>query len=242
MDPDDLAAAWAAYREDGDRDALDALVRQYAPLAGYLARRALVKAPEHQEAEEILSFAQDGLLDALRKYDPAQGVKFETYATRRIAGEIVDGLRRKDPLGRVLRRQVKQVSTAAGELGEETNRTPTTREIAERTGLEESEVRVALLAQQTVNDTLENPALAARFAQPAEAETSSQEGELAGVVAHRIALMGPRERAFVLAHYVDESNIKTTAERLSISTGQCRRIRAEVWQAIVGKEWRGMAG
>src|SRR3954468_20951476 len=82
-----LDAAWAAYREDDDPDALDFLVRCYAPLAGYLAQRALAKAPEHQEPEEILGFAQDGLLDALGKFNPAVGVKFETYATRRIAGE-----------------------------------------------------------------------------------------------------------------------------------------------------------
>jgi RNA polymerase sigma factor FliA len=78
LTPEELADAWTAYRRDGDPEALDVLVRGYAPLAGYLAHRALVKAPEHQDPEEILSFAQDGLLDALRKFDPAQGVKFET--------------------------------------------------------------------------------------------------------------------------------------------------------------------
>lgn len=241
MDPETLEAAWTAYREEGDPEALDALVRQYAPLAGYLARRALVKAPEHQEADEIVSFAQDGLLDALRKYDPAQGVKFETYATRRIAGEIVDGLRRKDPLGRVMRRQVKQVSAVAAELWEETNRAPSAREIAERAGMGEAEVRVALLAQQTTNDTLENPALAGRFTQAGEAEATAELGELSKVVAHRLAMMAPRERAFVLAHYVDDLNIKSTAEQLMISTGQCRRIRTEVWQSMVAKHATGMA-
>lgn len=242
MEPDDLEQAWRAYREHGDQVALDLLVRQYARLAGYLAQRALVKAPEHQDPEEIISFAQDGLLDALRKFDPAQGVKFETYATRRIAGEIVDGLRRKDPLGRMQRRQVKIVDAAVHELVAELHRHPTSEELSERTGMSTDDVRLTLLAQKTTNDHLDdNPAHEGRFASTSDAETESQLAEIRWTVAHRLALMSGQERAFVLAHYCDDLNIKTTSAALGISTKRCRATRADVWRHVAGRSLRGMA-
>jgi RNA polymerase sigma factor FliA len=229
-----LDEAWTAYRDDGDRDALDFLVRSYAPLAGYLAQRALAKAPAHQEPEEILSFAQDGLLDALRKFDPTVGVKFETYATRRIAGEIIDGLRRKDPLGRVQRRHVKSVEARAAEFWAEHHRAPTVTELAEVIGCSEDEVRGAMLAQQTINDTIDNPAHENRFANESDAEASSQLAEIAGVMSHRLAMMPAYERAIVLAYYCENLNLKSTAEHLHMSAGRARRMRADVWEHVSG--------
>ena len=236
-----LDAAWAAYRDDNDVDALDFLVRSYAPLAGYLAQRALAKAPEHQEPEEILAFAQDGLLDALRKFDPSVGVKFETYATRRIAGEIVDGLRRKDPLGRVLRRHVKSVEAAIAEFWAVYQRAPTLTELAAELGVTEAEVRVALLAQRTTNDTIDNPAHADRFANESEAEASSQLAEIAAVMSHRLAMMPAHERAVVLAYYCENLNLKSTAEALRMSAGRARRVRTEVWGHVSASRLPRMA-
>jgi RNA polymerase sigma factor for flagellar operon FliA len=230
----DLAEAWAAYREDDDQDALDYLVRKYAPLAGYLAQRALVRAPEHQEASEILAFAQDGLLDALRKFDPDQGAKFETYATRRIAGEIVDGLRRKDPLGRTARRQVKTVESAVAAFTALHRRRPTLEETAGVAGLDVADVRLTQLLGKTTNDSIENPMHSQRFTSESDAEASSQVDELATLIAHRLALMPAHERAVVLAYYVDERNLKKTAEVLRMSPGRCRRIRASIWSHLAG--------
>jgi RNA polymerase sigma factor for flagellar operon FliA len=230
-----LDAAWLAYREEADQGALDFLVRSYAPLAGYLAQRALAKAPEHQEPEEIIAFAQDGLLDALRKFDPSVGVKFETYATRRIAGEIVDGLRRKDPLGRVLRRQVKSVEAGVTGFWAEHHRAPTVSELAEQVGISELDVREALLAQQTTNDSIDNPAHENRFANESDAEASSQLAEIAAVMSHRLAMMPAHQRAVVLAYYCANLNLKMTAEALHMSAGRARRIRTDVWTHVTGR-------
>ena len=102
----ELEGLWQVYAEDGDPVALEALVIHYEPLARYLARRALAKAPAHQDAEDLISYAHRGLLDAILKFEPGRGLKFETYASRRIGGEIIDGLRRQDPLTRTTRQRV----------------------------------------------------------------------------------------------------------------------------------------
>lgn len=232
---DELAEAWVAYVEEGDQVALDFLVRKYAPLANYLAQRALAKAPAHQDAGEILSFAQDGLLDALRKYDPSQGAKFETYATRRIAGEIVDGLRRKDPLGRMARRQVKVVEAATVDLRSELHRAPTLDELAERSGLSIENVRTANLMRNSQNASLDWEEMTNAATSHSDHEARAQIAEMAIIVAHRLAGLDAPQRALVLAYYVGYLNLKETAEVLHMSPGRCRRIRSEVWSHLAGR-------
>jgi DNA-directed RNA polymerase specialized sigma24 family protein len=73
-----------------------------------------------------------------------------------------------------------------------------------------------------------------RFTSESDAEASSQVDELATLIAHRLALMPAHERAVVLAYYVDERNLKKTAEVLRMSPGRCRRIRASIWSHLAG--------
>src|SRR4051812_12753057 len=128
---------------------------QYAGLAGYLGRKALAKAPPYQDREDILSYAHHGLLDAIQRFKPAMGVKFETYATRRITGAIIDGQRRQDPLARQTRRKVKIVEASIEQLWDESDRDPTIEDIADRAKMSVAEVRASLVAQQSLNASLD---------------------------------------------------------------------------------------
>lgn len=225
-----MPEVWAAYREEGSAEALDLLIRQYAPLAGYLARRALAKAPAFQDPEDILSYAQHGLLDAISKFDPGQEVKFETYATRRIAGAIVDGQRRQDPLGRTLRKRVKTLELAIRELWEVLDREPSSAEIAAHMGIGELEVRQTLLAQKSLVGSLDaDDGVVDNYAHGSEAESSAQMVEIRETVARKLAELEPSERAFFLAHYCGELNLKSAGERLAMSHGWCRQTRLNIW-------------
>ena len=216
-------------------DALDLLVRKYASLAGYLARRALAKAPPHQDREDILSYAQHGLLDAIEKFNPDQGVKFETYATRRITGAIIDGQRSQDPLSRSARKQVKDVAAASDAIWEATSQEPSLEQIAEKTGMTLDEVRNTLLAQKSLNASLDDAS--AQFESSgvhSDAETSMELADLRSEVAHRLAKMQGRAKAFLLVHYCDERNMKDTAEELSIGASWCRNARSQLIDGLRG--------
>lgn len=94
----DTAQLWARCRA-GDASARAALIERYMPLARALARRIRVATPL-ADADDMLSAALIGLIDAVDRFEPGRGVPFEAYASLRIRGAMVDELRRLDERGR----------------------------------------------------------------------------------------------------------------------------------------------
>lgn len=230
MDPlslseEDLSRVWAAYANDRSPAALELLIGQYAGLAGYLGRKALAKAPPHQDREDILSFAHHGLLDAIQRFDPQMGVKFETYATRRITGAIIDAQRKEDPLGRQTRRKVKLVQAAIEELSDEHILEPSTEVIADRARMTVEEVRMALLARQSLNASLDAEEHHVR-GMTSEAEVVAMMAELRAHLAARLAALSPRARLLMLKFYVDDMGMKEIHDELGISPAWCRQMRS----------------
>jgi RNA polymerase sigma-B factor len=129
-----------------DGDAREELVRLYRPLAEYLARRFFGRG---EPIEDLAQVASIGLLKAIDRFDLERGVKFSTYATATIVGELKRHFRDKGWALRVPRRLQEsglKVGRAVTELYQDLGRAPTVREIAERTGLSDEEV---LEAQET---------------------------------------------------------------------------------------------
>jgi len=231
MDEATLAAVWAGYVETRSPEALELLMAQYAGLASYLGRKALAKAPAHQDREDILSYAHHGLLKAIQRFDPEMGVKFETYGTRVITGAIIDGQRSQDPLARQTRRRVKIVQAAIEELWDEGCSEPRIEQIADRARMEPEEVRAALLAQQTLNASLDAEEVETRGVS-SEAEVVSMVSELRARLATRLASLSPRSRVFVLSLYVDDLSMREVSERLEISPAWCRQTRSNAMQEL----------
>lgn len=226
----ELDAAWAALAEREDPEAIDLLVREYASLARYLARRASAKAPAYQDPDDLLSYAHGGLLDAIRLFEPAVGVKFETYATRRISGAIIDGQRRQDPLARGARKDVKAMQAAIHDFWEQAHREPTVAEIAKAIGKTEDEVRETRVTQKSLNASIE-ARHEAGFDSPsigAGAEVNTQLIEARRRVALKLSALPSDQRAFVLTHYVDQQTLRATAQVLKVSNVVCRDTRRAV--------------
>jgi RNA polymerase sigma factor for flagellar operon FliA len=231
LSDEDLQRLWAAYVATRAPEALELLMAQYASLAGYLGRKALAKAPAFQDREDILSYAHHGLLDAIQRFDPGQGVKFETYATRRITGSIIDGQRSQDPLARQTRRKVKLVQAAVDQLWEDLDREPSIDEIAARTEMTVDEVRATLLAQQTLNASLDAEETETRGV-ASEAEVTTMMSELRGRLASRLASLSVRSRIFMLHLYVDDLAMNQVAKVLGISPAWCRQTRSAAMQEL----------
>ena len=232
-DQAELDQAWEILAEREDPAAIDLLVRQYASLASYLARRASARAPAYQDPGDLLSYAYKGLLDSIRLFEPAVGVKFETYATRRIAGEIMDGQRRDDPLARGTRRTVKAMQVAINDLWESNDREPSIAEIAAEMGESEDVVRATMLAQKSLNGSLDaENTLPETLSIGAGAEVSSQLIEARERVATKLASLPAQQRAFVLTYYVDQMTLRATAQTLKISNLGCRDTRDAVMNRL----------
>ncbi|MBT9258499.1 MAG: FliA/WhiG family RNA polymerase sigma factor [Clostridiales bacterium] len=139
---DDL---WEAYKGWQDEEAYEKLVERYLPLVKYVAGRLAMGLPAHVDMEDLYSYGVFGLLDALRKYDPSRGVKFETYAFTRIRGAILDGLRELDWVPSSLRQKARRLEQAYGALEARLGRPAEDREVAEALGMDEEALQQLLV-------------------------------------------------------------------------------------------------
>ena len=105
----ELNDLWELYLSDRtNKDLRDKLIVQYIYLARYVVGRIKVNLPPSFSFEDIVSFGIEGLIDAIEKYYPNKGAKFESYALMRIRGSIIDKIRSSDWLPRTLRRKIKE--------------------------------------------------------------------------------------------------------------------------------------
>jgi len=234
MSDDELTQVWDWYQADPNGEALELLVAHYEPLARYLARRALAKAPAHQDREDLLSYAHHGLLDAIRRFEPGRGIKFETYASRRITGEIIDGLRKQDPLSRPMRKRVSAVRDAQRRSWDQLGRDATLEELAAEVGESVLEVRGLLVQQQTLNKELDETTTGTLLANQSE-EVEREEDEIIVGLSQILPQLSERDRVLVLLYYCEKQSLRDTGKQLGVSDSRCAQIRREVLQAMLNR-------
>ncbi|MFT4413587.1 FliA/WhiG family RNA polymerase sigma factor [Fredinandcohnia humi] len=137
---------WQKWIDSRDSHAGDVLVKRYMPLVTFHVQRISVTLPKSVNKDDLKSLGMIGLYDALEKFDPTRDLKFDTYASFRIRGAILDGLRKEDWLPRSSREKAKKVDAAIEKLEQKLMRNATIKEIAEEVQMSENEV------SQTVNE------------------------------------------------------------------------------------------
>jgi RNA polymerase sigma factor for flagellar operon FliA len=111
------------------------LIRQYSPLVRRLAHQMIAKLPANIEIDDLIQVGLIGLTDALSRFDIGQGVQFETFATQRIRGAMLDELRGGDWMSRGSRRQQREIEGAVRKLEQKLGRAPLESEIAIEMGV-----------------------------------------------------------------------------------------------------------
>lgn len=139
----------------------EAVLHQYFPLVHMVVAQLKKKLSDQADEKELISFGMVGLWDAARKFNHEQGVKFETYATQRIRGEILDGLRQTDAASRTLRKKEKMFREAFDKLEQVHLRCPTPKEISEYLGIsiqeyEQTQMQLTALRQSSLDTPAEN--------------------------------------------------------------------------------------
>ena len=125
----DLEKLWEEYLANRTKELRDKLIVQYIYLARYVVGRIKVNLPPSFSFDDVVSFGIEGLIDAIEKFHPNKGAKFESYALMRIRGSIIDKIRSSDWLPRTIRRKIKEVKIATENLKQKLGRMPTTKEI-----------------------------------------------------------------------------------------------------------------
>ncbi|MEO7107201.1 MAG: RNA polymerase sigma factor FliA [Rhodoferax sp.] len=130
------------YTEKGQLDR-SALIKQYQPLVRRLAHYMMAKLPASVEVDDLIQVGLIGLADALSRYEASQGVQFETFATQRIRGAMLDELRGNDWMSRGSRKSQKEIETTMRRLEHRLGRSPLESEIA-------SEMQMSLVEYQSL--------------------------------------------------------------------------------------------
>ncbi|MDY0748377.1 RNA polymerase sigma factor FliA [Paucibacter sp. R3-3] len=122
------------YTAKGQLDS-SSMIRQYSPLVRRLAHQMIAKLPANVEIDDLIQVGLIGLTDAMSRFDSAQGVQFETFATQRIRGAMLDELRGGDWMSRGTRRQQREIEGAVHKVEQRLGRAPSESEIAAEMGM-----------------------------------------------------------------------------------------------------------
>lgn len=205
---------WERYW-DGDPSARNELIEAYWSLVQYVGAKVAEDLPSMIERDDLVSYGVIGLIDAIGKFDPEKGVKFETYAITRIRGSILDELRSNDWVPRSVRSNAKKIERARIALEGERNGQPTWEEVAEYTELPLKTVlhtlsqvhdsnlaslNEVLPASSSISETISlGDTVTDRAGSP---ESSFQESEMRSALASAVGRLEEKDQTVVALHYV----------------------------------------
>lgn len=255
--PVDLVALdWQLFKSGGDRLVRERLILHYAPLVTAVAGRVGMRLPAMVEQADLVSYGMFGLIDAIEKYEPGRSVKFETYASARIRGAIIDELRAMDWIPRSVRTKARAVDRAYAELESELHRVPTESEVAARLQMDIRDLRALFTQLSTVNVAALDELLGAgedrgdRLSlldtlgddRTPDPENSFEAQETKFLLARAIDQLGEREKLVLVLYYYEGMTLAeigrvlgVTESRISqMHTAAMLRLRARLTEADRG--------
>ena len=239
MSADAINDLWRAYRVDRTRDQRDRLILHYSPLVKYVAGRVGVGLPQNVEQSDLVSYGIFGLIDAIEKFDPERGFKFETYAISRIKGSILDELRSIDWVPRSVRAKARSLEKAYAKLEGELHRAPTDEELAEELDLTEGQLaqllsQISFVGMAALDEMLaggdrgESITLGDTIADSGRGPVTVYEAEeTRQLLAETINRMPERERLVLTLYYYEALTLAEIGEVLSVTESRVCQIHTK---------------
>ena len=237
----ELARLWEEYKAAGSSDAArERLILHYAPLVKYVASRVATGLPASVEQADLVSYGMFGLIDALTKFEPARGNKFETYAIPRIKGAIIDELRAMDWVPRSVRFKAREIEKSYADLESQLKRAPTEHEIADRLGMSLRELHdvinqisfVQVLQLDEIltvgGDRGEQVSLMDTLADRTVDPTTGLEGqETRGLLSAAINSLSEREKIVVTLYYFEGLTLAEIGDILGVTESRVCQIHTK---------------
>ena|SRR5882757_1193329 len=226
---------WGEYERCGARDHRDRLVLHYEPLVRQVAGRVGTRLPPHVELADLIQAGVFGLIDAIERFDPALGIRFESYAAQRIRGAILDELRAQDWVPRIIRNRARELAKAKESVEARLQRSATPAELADELGVGPVEVRGILSQIRMISiDALDEWA-AARGGTVTLAETLAQEDsdpmimlearETGRLLALSFARLPERDHQVLWCYYVENLTLAEIGRRLGVTESRVCQLR-----------------
>lgn len=231
---------WIRFKEEGDMEARDDLIVQYAPLVKHVVGKIYKKMPPNVEFGDLVGYGTLGLIDALEKYDHTRGIKFKTYAIPRIRGSILDELRARDWIPRSIRRKARRIDDAIRELENRLGRAPEDEEIAEHMGITMDQYYdrldeiggtslLSLNEMWAVNDDHDEVPLLEAIEGDEEYEPDYviDREEVKQILADEVRDLPEQERTVITLYYYEDLTLREIGEILDLTESRISQIHSK---------------
>lgn len=232
----DKGKLWESYQKNRSPQVREQLIIEYAPLVKLVAGRLSMYLGYNVEYEDLVSYGIFGLIDAIDKFDTAKEVKFETYASLRIRGAILDQIRKMDWIPRTVRQKQKKIDAAIRAVEMKTGKTATDEEIAKELGVSgeeyigwQSQMKIKNLVSldeftEQGSEPVVDPAVSSHLAQPEEvvAETELQE-----VLKQSLEVLTEKEKRVIELYYYEELTLKEISKILEVSESRISQLHTK---------------
>ncbi len=227
---------WEMYQVNRTSELREQIILEYAPLVKVVAGRLSMYLGYNVEYDDLVSYGIFGLIDAIDKFDMGKEVKFETYASLRIRGAILDQIRKMDWIPRTVRQKQKKIDEAIKRVEMQTGKTALDEEIAQELGLTGGELtewqsQLKVTNVVSLNEFIEQgtePVMDARhnshFIQP---EERVQETELKEKLQEAMEKLTEKEKRVILLYYYEDLTLKEISRILEVSESRVSQLHTK---------------
>lgn len=235
---------WEEYSKNRSNENREKIILEYAELVKIVAGRLSMYLGYNVEYDDLVGYGIFGLIDAIDKFDYSKGVKFETYATLRIRGAILDQIRRMDWLPRTLRQKQKKIDTAYQKIEKQHGRTATDEEVAEELDISVKELnnwmnQTKISALVSLDEYIEQGSDVklegndnSHFAQP---DKLVERNELKQILLESLESLTEKEKKVILLYYYEELTLKEISLTLEVSESRISQLHTKALQKMRNK-------
>lgn len=241
MNEEGRSKLWMEYSKAKSPEIREKLIIEYAGLVKVVAGRLSMYLGYTVEYDDLVGYGVFGLIDAIDKFDNLKGVKFETYASLRIRGAILDQIRKMDWIPRTLRQKQKKLDSAFQKLETELGRCPTEEELSKELEISLDEL-VTWQSQTKVTNLI---SLDEFLEQGSEARVESGAGnqydqpeavvekeDLKRELAKVIETLTENEKKVILLYYYEELTLKEISKVLEVSESRISQLHTKALQKM----------
>lgn len=227
---------WAEFLKKPTAELREQIIVEYAPLVKIVAGRLSMYLGYNVEYDDLVGYGIFGLIDAIDKFDVNKDVKFETYASLRIRGSILDQIRKMDWIPRTVRQKQKKIDEAIRRIETKTGRNALDEDIAQELGVSSEELlnwqsQLKITNMVSLNEYVEQgmePTMDARgnsqFIQP---EDAIAEEELKKVLEQSLSVLTEKERKVITLYYYEDLTLKEISNILEVSESRISQLHTK---------------
>ena len=224
------------YQKKPTRELREQLIIEYSQLVKLVAGRLSMYLGHNVEYDDLVSYGIFGLIDAIDKFDADKNVKFETYASLRIRGSILDQIRKMDWIPRTVRQRQRKLDEAVKQIEAQTGRNASDDEIAQVLGISpdellnwQSQLKVSNLVSMTeFEENGTEPAMDttynSHFTQPEEVV---EKEELKKTLVEALDALTEKERRVIELYYYEEMTLKEISKILEVSESRVSQLHTK---------------